>query len=76
MHRAQAVNNVLGVSSRAGYQPVLIHTMLCCAVQGIVDNLLYLVERYGYVPNGIRTYYLNRRYASAIPFLGDQATIS
>ena len=25
-----------------------------------VDNLIYLVEKYGYVPNGNRTYFLNR----------------
>jgi len=32
-----------------------------------VDNLLYLVERYGYIPNGNRTFFLNR---SQPPFLG------
>ena len=31
-----------------------------------VDNMLYLVERYGYMPNGNRTYYLNH---SQPPFL-------
>lgn len=28
--------------------------------EGMVDNLLSLVNRYGYVPNGTRVYYLNR----------------
>lgn len=31
-----------------------------------IDNMLWLVERYGYMPNGNRTYYLNR---SQPPFL-------
>jgi alpha,alpha-trehalase len=31
-----------------------------------VDNLLYLVQRYGYIPNGNRTFFLNR---SQPPFL-------
>lgn len=31
-----------------------------------VDNMLYLTDRYGYMPNGNRTYYLNR---SQPPFL-------
>lgn len=31
-----------------------------------VNNIMYLVERYGYMPNGNRTYYLNR---SQPPFL-------
>ncbi|KAJ8912204.1 hypothetical protein NQ315_003808 [Exocentrus adspersus] len=29
-------------------------------VQGMLENLLSFVERYGYVPNGGRVYYLNR----------------
>ncbi|MDW7680218.1 MAG: trehalase family glycosidase [bacterium] len=32
-----------------------------------VDNLLFMVERYGFVPNGNRTFFLNR---SQLPFLG------
>ncbi|XP_046959382.1 uncharacterized protein LOC124529618 [Vanessa cardui] len=28
--------------------------------KGMIENLLYLVERYGYVPNGSRAYYLGR----------------
>lgn len=31
-----------------------------------IDNMLYLVEKYGFMPNGNRTYYLNR---SQPPFL-------
>lgn len=31
-----------------------------------IDNMLYLVDRYGFMPNGSRTYYLNR---SQPPFL-------
>lgn len=31
-----------------------------------VNNMMYLIERYGYMPNGNRTYYLNR---SQPPFL-------
>jgi hypothetical protein len=29
---------------------------------GVVENLMELVERYGFVPNGARVYYENRRY--------------
>ncbi len=29
-------------------------------VKGNVDNMLYLVERYGFMPNGSRTFFLNR----------------
>ncbi|XP_023026879.2 trehalase [Leptinotarsa decemlineata] len=29
-------------------------------VRGIIENLLSLVEKYGFVPNGSRVYYLNR----------------
>ena len=35
-------------------------------VKNNTDNMLYLVERYGYMPNGNRTYYLNH---SQPPFL-------
>lgn len=28
--------------------------------RNVVDNLLYLVDEYGHVPNGARTYYINR----------------
>lgn len=45
---------------------------LTTLAQGIVDNLLYLVERYGYVPNGIRTYYLNR---SQPPLLSEMVRV-
>lgn len=33
-----------------------------------VRNLLYLVETYGFVPNGSRQYYLNRRLAPSAKF--------
>lgn len=33
-----------------------------------VDNMLYLVDKYGFMPNGNRTYYLNR---SQPPFLSE-----
>lgn len=36
--------------------------------KGNVDNMLYLVEKYGFMPNGNRTYYLNR---SQPPFLSE-----
>ena len=29
---------------------------------GVVENLMELVERFGFVPNGARIYYENRRY--------------
>lgn len=29
--------------------------------QGIVQNLVHLVNLYGHVPNGSRSYYINRR---------------
>lgn len=32
-----------------------------CVLQAIVRNLLYLLQEHGHVPNGSRTYYLNRR---------------
>ncbi len=31
-----------------------------CYAQGLVENLLHLVEQHGFAPNGARTYYLNR----------------
>lgn len=31
------------------------------ALQHIVDNMIYLIQQYDHIPNGIRTYYLNRR---------------
>lgn len=34
--------------------------------QGIVNNLVHLVESYGHVPNGIRSYYINRRRAQSV----------
>lgn len=34
--------------------------------KGIIDNFLYLIKEYGFVPNGTRTYYLGR---SQPPFL-------
>lgn len=29
-------------------------------VKGMLENLLYLVDRFGFIPNGARVYYLNR----------------
>jgi alpha,alpha-trehalase len=29
--------------------------------KAIVLNLVYLLEKYGFVPNGARSYYINRR---------------
>lgn len=29
-------------------------------VRGMLDNFVYLIEKYGFVPNGSRVYYLNR----------------
>ena len=40
------------------------HALRCRShhtTQHIVDNFAYLLETYGHIPNGIRTYYLNRR---------------
>ncbi len=40
--------------------------LLACGLRstalGMLDNLLHLVDSYGFVPNGARTYYLNRRW--------------
>ncbi|AHJ95744.1 trehalase [Hymenobacter swuensis DY53] len=36
-------------------------------IRGMVDNFAYLISRYGFVPNGNRTYYLTR---SQPPFFG------
>lgn len=48
----------------------IIEGLLLCEMKEtakeIIENLLYLVEKYGYVPNGSRKYYLGR---SQIPFL-------
>ncbi|CAH0564205.1 unnamed protein product [Brassicogethes aeneus] len=42
----------------------IVHGLLICdmkeTARGMVENLLSLVERYGFVPNGNRVYYLNR----------------
>ena len=43
---------------------------LCDTATGMADNLLSLVESYGFVPNGSRTYYLNRRQVSAFLHTG------
>ncbi|MCA8832367.1 alpha,alpha-trehalase TreF [Hymenobacter pini] len=44
---------------RASHQPELLRDM--------VDNFAYLISRYGFIPNGNRTYYLTR---SQPPFFG------
>jgi len=44
----------------------LLHSEMFDIVKGILENLLSLVERYGFVPNGGRKYYENR---SQPPFL-------
>lgn len=36
--------------------------------KGVIENLMELVERYGFVPNGARVYYENRRYVFHAPF--------
>ncbi|MFD2784948.1 alpha,alpha-trehalase TreF [Hymenobacter rubripertinctus] len=36
-------------------------------IRGMVDNFAYLISRYGFIPNGNRTYYLTR---SQPPFFG------
>lgn len=33
--------------------------------KGVIENLMELVERYGFVPNGARVYYENRRLYSS-----------
>ncbi len=41
-------------------------------IRGMVDNFAYLVGRYGFIPNGNRTYYLTR---SQPPFFGRMITL-
>ncbi len=36
------------------------------AMQTVVRNLLHLLQEHGHVPNGSRSYYLNRRYNSSL----------
>ncbi|KAL4432233.1 hypothetical protein ABPG77_005995 [Micractinium sp. CCAP 211/92] len=38
----------------------LIASNLTDLAQDIIGNFIYLIETYGFIPNGIRTYYLNR----------------
>lgn len=42
-------------------------------VEGMIDNFVSLVERYGHIPNGTRTYYLSR---SQPPFLYAMTALS
>lgn len=46
----------------------LIHSDMGYMAKYNVDNMLFLVEKYGFMPNGNRTYYLNR---SQPPFLSE-----
>jgi alpha,alpha-trehalase len=52
----------------------IIRGLLACrmlpAAQHLFENMLHLVDRYGFVPNGARTYYTNR---SQPPLLGAMA---
>ena len=41
-------------------------------IRGMVDNFAYLITRYGFIPNGNRTYYLTR---SQPPFFGRMVTL-
>jgi len=43
----------------------LLASGLHAAAQGIVENLLHLLDQQGCVPNGARSYYLNRRWDGA-----------
>ncbi|CAL2040157.1 unnamed protein product [Caenorhabditis brenneri] len=38
----------------------LIASGMLNTVRGMIDNMIYLVETYGFIPNGTRIYYLNR----------------
>ena len=42
-------------------------------VKNNIENMFYLVNKYGFMPNGNRTYYLNR---SQPPFLSEMVKIS
>ncbi|CAM6090222.1 unnamed protein product [Calypogeia fissa] len=46
----------------------LVVSKMLSTARGMVDNLLSMVETYGFVPNGARKYYLNR---SQPPFLSE-----
>lgn len=37
--------------------------------RGMIDNLLSLIKRYGFIPNGSRVYYLNRSQPPVVAFM-------
>ncbi|CAB3406875.1 unnamed protein product [Caenorhabditis bovis] len=38
----------------------LIASGMMCTVRGMIENMIFLVETFGFIPNGNRVYYLNR----------------
>ncbi|XP_044759539.1 trehalase-like [Coccinella septempunctata] len=40
--------------------------------QGMIENFLYIVDKYGFIPNGLRVYYLNRSHP---PLLTSMVTL-
>jgi alpha,alpha-trehalase len=47
-------------------------------IKNMVDNFSYLIDKFGYIPNGNRTYFLGRSqppfYASMVQLLGEEKT--
>ena len=45
-------------------------------IQNMVDNFSFLIDKFGYIPNGNRTYFLGRSqppfYASMVKLLGEE----
>lgn len=47
----------------------LLNTGMYKTAVGMVENFIYLIETYGFIPNGTRTYYLNRSQPPYFPMM-------
>lgn len=63
-HRYQTLLCFLNSPCSLGSRALLLATAGNCFLQNVVENLAFLLKEHGLVPNGARTYYLNRRSPS------------
>jgi alpha,alpha-trehalase len=42
---------------------------MCLTAKSVIENTLWLVDKYGFVPNGSRVYYLNRSQPPVLPMM-------
>lgn len=45
---------------------------MCSTAKSVIENTLWMAKRYGFVPNGSRTYYLNRSQPPMLPMMVDR----